>query len=228
MRQVGRLVKWDESRGFGFIQPEGGGPQVFVHISKIAERRQPAVGDRLSFDVARDLQNRLSAAHVRYGEGPAPDRDVARVRARAGARASARASAGSRPGSRAGSWARTTGPIWLAAFVAIAALLTIGIAALQGRLPILVLFVFLGASFAVFMAYAFDKSAAMNRRRRTPENILHLMNLLGGWPGGLIASQLFRHKSKKLEFRTAFYFSIVLNCAAIGWLIFHPTFLIAG
>jgi uncharacterized membrane protein YsdA (DUF1294 family)/cold shock CspA family protein len=196
MRQVGRLVKWNESRGFGFIQPAAGGPQVFVHISKFAGRR-PVVGDELSFDVARDLQNRLSAAHVRHG-------GVVAVKAGSG-----------RPAN-----ARPVGPLWPAASVAIAALVAVGVAAHLGRLPWLVPIVFVAASLCVFLAYAFDKSAAMNRRRRTPENFLHLMNLLGGWPGGLIASRLFRHKSKKLEFRSAFHACIVVNCAALAWLAY--------
>lgn len=191
MRQVGRLVKWDESRGFGFIQPREGGPQVFVHISKFADRRKrPVIGAELSFDVARDLQNRLSAAHVRFGEATAPRRPAPRP---------------------------AKGSPWRAALIAIAALAGIGLAALQGRLPLATPVVFVVASLAVFLAYAFDKSAAMNRRRRTPENVLLVMNLLGGWPGGLVASQLFHHKSKKLDFRVAFYACIVLNCAALAW-----------
>lgn len=194
MRHVGRLVKWDESRGFGFIQPVSGGPQVFVHISKFPGRRRPVLGMELSFEVARDLQNRLSAAHVRYGSvisrGPVENR----------------VGAGS-------------GGAWLAATIALVALLTIGLAAVRGWVPGFLPVVFLVASCAVFLAYAFDKSAAMNRRRRTPENVLHLMNLLGGWPGGLFAAQLFHHKSKKLGFRAVFYVCIVLNCAAVGWIV---------
>ncbi len=194
MRQVGRLVKWDESRGFGFIQPEGGGPQVFVHISKFVDRRRtPEIGAELTFDVARDLQNRLSAAFVRQGSVISPTR------------------------SRARQDSRDAGHPWLAALVAFAALLGLGAAAIREHLPWFIPVLFLVASLAVFLAYAFDKSAAMNRRQRTPENVLHLMNLLGGWPGGLVASQLFHHKSKKVEFRAVFYLCIVLNCAAIGW-----------
>jgi uncharacterized membrane protein YsdA (DUF1294 family)/cold shock CspA family protein len=199
MRQAGRLVKWDESRGFGFIQPLSGGPQVFVHISKLPRGTRPAIGTELNFEVARDLQNRLSAAHVRYG--PVVVRKSARERADAGS------------GSR-----------WLAAAIAVSVLLAIGLAALRGVLPVFLPGFFVVASLAVFIAYAFDKSAAMNRRRRTPENVLHLMNLLGGWPGGLFASQLFRHKSRKLGFRAVFHTCVVLNCAAVVWIAYARPF----
>jgi uncharacterized membrane protein YsdA (DUF1294 family)/cold shock CspA family protein len=195
MRQAGRLVKWNESRGFGFIQPLSGGPQVFVHVSKLPRGRRPAVGTELSFEVARDLQNRLSAAHVRYGSG------------------AIRIPGANRP-------AAGSGQLWLAGGAALCVLLATGLAAVRGLLPVFLPVVFVIASLAVFLAYAFDKSAAMNRRRRTPEHVLHLMNLLGGWPGGLFASQLFRHKSRKPEFRAVFYACIALNCAAVGWIAY--------
>jgi uncharacterized membrane protein YsdA (DUF1294 family) len=113
---------------------------------------------------------------------------------------------------------------WLAALLACGALLAIGLAAWLRYLPVFIPLAFLATSLAVFLAYAFDKSAAMNRRRRTPEKLLHLMNLLGGWPGGLVASQLFHHKSKKAEFRVIFYSCIFLNCAALGWIAYARPF----
>lgn len=86
-----------------------------------------------------------------------------------------------------------------------------------GKAPLLVPFVYLIASTITFLAYGFDKSAAMNDRRRTPEMTLHLLSLVGGWPGALVAQQVFHHKSRKLEFRTIFWLTVVLNCGALGW-----------
>ena len=40
-----------------------------------------------------------------------------------------------------------------------------------------------------FVTYAFDKSAARHGARRTQESVLHLMSLVGGWPGGLVGQQ---------------------------------------
>jgi uncharacterized membrane protein YsdA (DUF1294 family)/cold shock CspA family protein len=89
--------------------------------------------------------------------------------------------------------------------------------AVFGKTPFLVPFVYLIASTITFMAYGFDKSAAMNDRRRTPESTLHLLSVLGGWPGALVAQQMFHHKSRKVEFRTIFWLTVVLNCGALGW-----------
>ena len=64
--------------------------------------------------------------------------------------------------------------------------LMIGLA-IAGRLPWVVPLVYLIMSAITILAYAFDKSAAMNRRWRTKEDTLHLFSLLCGWPGAWIA-----------------------------------------
>lgn len=74
------------------------------------------------------------------------------------------------------------------------------------------------ASVACFIAYAIDKSAAVHQRRRIPERTLLLLGLCCGWPGGLLAQRLLRHKTIKTSFQIAYWCSVVLNVAAIGWL----------
>ena len=56
-------------------------------------------------------------------------------------------------------------------------------------------------SFATFAVYAWDKSRAERGAFRTPEKSLHLFELLGGWPGALIAQQWLRHKNRKLSYQ---------------------------
>lgn len=68
-------------------------------------------------------------------------------------------------------------------------------------------------SLLCFVIYALDKAAAKAGRWRTPENTLHLLALLGGWPGALLAQQWLRHKSSKLAFRIVFWMTVVLNIA---------------
>ena len=59
----------------------------------------------------------------------------------------------------------------------------------------------------------------MRNARRTPESTLHLFGLLGGWPGALAAQRLFRHKSSKASFQATYWITVVLNCAALAWLL---------
>jgi uncharacterized membrane protein YsdA (DUF1294 family) len=90
---------------------------------------------------------------------------------------------------------------------------------LIGRLPLTLISVYLAASTITFIAYAIDKSAAQNNRWRTKESTLHLFGLAGGWPGALLAQKTLRHKSKKDEFQTVFWATVIANCFSLGWLL---------
>ena len=87
------------------------------------------------------------------------------------------------------------------------------------KIPTFAVGVYAGMSLLAFALYAGDKSAARNGRWRTKENSLHLVDVLGGWPGGLVAQDLFRHKSKKGEFQAMFWTTVVINLVGMGWLL---------
>ncbi len=58
-------VKWFNSvKGFGFIQPEGGGADVFVHISAVerAGMRSLDEGQKISFEEVRDPKRGKTSA----------------------------------------------------------------------------------------------------------------------------------------------------------------------
>lgn len=68
----GKIVTWNDDRGFGFIQPDDGSAEVFFHISAVRNAaRRPQKGDRAAFDITRDKSGRLKAAWVSL-EGVAP------------------------------------------------------------------------------------------------------------------------------------------------------------
>ena len=98
-------------------------------------------------------------------------------------------------------------------------LLLVAGAVFAGRLPVVVLGLYLVANLVAFFAYAVDKSAAQRNQWRTQESTLHLFGLVGGWPGALAAQRLLRHKSAKASFQFTFWITIVLNCGALGWLL---------
>lgn len=75
------------------------------------------------------------------------------------------------------------------------------------------------ASLVTYVVYAIDKRAAVKGRWRIPEAQLHLLALIGGWPGAMVAQQTLRHKSKKPSFRFVFWITVVLNCAGTVWLL---------
>jgi CspA family cold shock protein len=60
MSQTGTVKFFDSTRGFGFITPEGGGKDVFVHISAVERSGLPTLveGNRVTFDVEPDRRGR--------------------------------------------------------------------------------------------------------------------------------------------------------------------------
>lgn len=78
-------------------------------------------------------------------------------------------------------------------------------------------------SLVTVAAYGLDKRAARRGRRRTSEQSLLTMGLLGGWPGALVAQQSFRHKTRKRSFRRAFWETVVVNVAALVTLVVLAT-----
>lgn len=70
-----------------------------------------------------------------------------------------------------------------------------------------------------FLLYGLDKRAATRGGWRTSEARLHFFDLLGGWPGGLLAQRVFRHKTRKASFQVMFYLAVFANLAALGWLL---------
>jgi cold shock protein len=61
---IGTVKFFNTTKGFGFIQPDNGGTDVFVHISAVerAGMRTIVEGQKLSFDVVRDARSGKSAA----------------------------------------------------------------------------------------------------------------------------------------------------------------------
>ncbi len=60
-------VKWfNPTKGFGFIQPEGGAKDVFVHISAVERSGLDGLreGQKVSFDLEKDRQGRVSAVNL--------------------------------------------------------------------------------------------------------------------------------------------------------------------
>jgi len=93
----------------------------------------------------------------------------------------------------------------------------VGLSVFSGKIPSLVFSLYVAISIITFFIYQADKIAARKGTWRTPEATLHLLSLIGGWPGAIIAQQMLRHKSKKQPFRFIFWITIILNLCAYAW-----------
>lgn len=196
MERLGKVSEWNDDRGFGFIASLDGEPgRVFFHVRDYRlDGRRPEIGELVKFTAQRQPDGKWRAQAVR--------RTVPVARS---ATSPPRSPASPRPESA------------VPGSVAVAGYALFISAAIHGeKLPFEAMFVVLAMSAITFVVYALDKHAAQAGRWRTPESTLHLLELVGGWPGAWIAQQWLRHKSRKLGYRVVFWTMVVLHVVALA------------
>ncbi|MDI4661998.1 MULTISPECIES: cold shock and DUF1294 domain-containing protein [Cobetia] len=70
MNLQGRLTRWNDAKGFGFITPASGGKDVFAHISAYKGRGRPKASAQVHYQLGMDDNNRPRAICFRtHGAG---------------------------------------------------------------------------------------------------------------------------------------------------------------
>jgi len=152
MRIKGRITKWNDEKGFGFINPSSGNKEVFVHISEFSNRnRRPKLNEFVTYTLSTDKHGQPRAVHAKY-PGDKQEKNTRRSRGT------------------------------LSITAAIIFLVIMGAMVLAGQTSPLIFAVYVIASLLAFFMYAMDKSAAQRDAWRTSESTLHLISLVGGWP----------------------------------------------
>lgn len=149
MRFEGQLRSWNAERGFGFIEPAGGGQDIFLHVSAVPTNfRPPKLGQQFTFDVTLNREGKKRASNVGVAVVPRSGR-VARAK-------------------RPAQWCAASA-LAIPAFVVVC----IAIAATRG-VSIWGTVAYIGLSIVALFAYALDKSAAVAGRWRSSEQSLLL------------------------------------------------------
>jgi uncharacterized membrane protein YsdA (DUF1294 family)/cold shock CspA family protein len=216
MKKQGKVVRWDDQRGFGFIRCNSTSQDIFFHIRDCAGGFQPPVNSTVEFEEIhvggkgpRAMAVRAIQAHPHM---PAARHD----RQRNPAKSRPPHVANRRPASQDGPAPSAMGVgsltlIWLV-------LLVWGV--LQHRIPPIALASAFAINTITFFAYWLDKHAARNGQWRTKEDTLHLFGLAGGWPAARLAQQVLRHKTVKPGFQAMYWLTVWAHLAALGAYVF--------
>jgi uncharacterized membrane protein YsdA (DUF1294 family)/cold shock CspA family protein len=193
----GKLTKWKDERGFGFIQPADGSQEVFLHISEVKDAtRRPQENDTIYYHCVVDSDGKVRACNA-FILG-ARNKSVSLS-------------------NRTKLSDTTTSSFPIVEVLLLSLLPLVGAIHFTWttRNPIpLVLYPVM--SLVTYALYADDKSRAKRKDWRTSEQTLHLCEIAGGWLGGFIAQRILRHKNQKTSYQAAFWAIVILH--HITWL----------
>jgi len=199
MRDQGRLVEWFDEKGYGFIQPnDTSKDRVFLHIKDFARQGpRPIVGCALEYTVLLDGEGRFRAQQVMYLKASQTQKILPKPK-------------------NVNEQAQKLKPMQIAC---VGYILALAVFTISGLLSGMVLLFISIINALTYWMYAQDKEAALLGKRRVPEQTLHILSFLGGWPTAWLAQEKLRHKTQKQPFRKIYFCTIALNILLILWLI---------
>lgn len=187
--ETGKLTTWNDEKGFGFITSITGGKQIFIHINEFSKEHKRPIQN-----LSVTFDRRTDPKGRNYAVNVYPLKGHKKVN-------------------------KADSQLLLSIIFSSTFLVIIGILVTINKLPLIIMGAYIILSLVAFGMYKKDKSAAEWDEWRTPESTLHLISLIGGWPGALIAQNKLRHKSKKLSFKVVYWATVMINCGALAWLL---------
>lgn len=188
MRYQGKIIKWHDDKGYGFLRATDDSKDVFIHVSDIRHlNKRPQINELVSYALTQDDKGRFRAINVAYNVKSKTMKAIEKP-------------------SRLNAYFLTFILLFLAFVIE---------RTLRGFLPVTFAFILIGANLILFLYYYQDKTSAIKSAWRTPESTLHWLSLSGGWPSAYIAQKIFNHKHKKTSFVSVYKLTILLNCIAV-------------
>jgi uncharacterized membrane protein YsdA (DUF1294 family)/cold shock CspA family protein len=189
--QKGTIIMWNDSKGFGFIRSEKNEEDFFVHISnfKKGTSRRPEIGDVVNFRPDKNAEKK----RVSFALFEMTEQDIA--------------TKGFELNPKERSWA-----VNLLIFTP---LLLSGYLILLQRNPI-PFFSYWILSLLTMILYGADKAHAATHKWRIPEIYLHILEIMGGWPGALMAQNDFRHKTRKSAY--LYILRAIITLHILAWI----------
>jgi len=181
VRKKGILTTWNDNKGYGFITPVGETKEIFIHISEYQGR--PLLNDKLSFTLSKDKNGKDCATNaIKFHKA------------------------------KLTYTTKSTHTIGIPSIFSITIFyIILFYFSKEESIQIYIIPYYIAISIFTFFIYSKDKDYAQDGSWRISENTLHLLSILGGWTGALIAQDKLQHKSSKFSFKIVFFLTILIN-----------------
>jgi uncharacterized membrane protein YsdA (DUF1294 family)/cold shock CspA family protein len=188
MRYQGKIIKWHDDKGYGFVRATSDSKDVFVHISDIRHlNKRPEINELVSYELMKDDRGRFRATNVAYQTSSTSIKSIEKP-----------------------TKLNSAFLMFILIFFTLVTERT-----LKGFLPVTFTLIVIGSNLLLFLYYYQDKTSAIKKTWRTPESTLHWLSLIGGWPSAYVAQKLFNHKHKKQSFVVSYKLTVLINCSAL-------------
>lgn len=193
---TGTITRWQDEKGFGFIQSEQSNKELFFHISdyraSFSNQQRPTLQENVIFELGTDKKGQPCAKNVQQASFVQKRQQQRQI--------------------------KKTNEMGINFILLFGSLFLLGlmVLAIEKYVSIWLFAWYLAINFTTFLLYFQDKNAAQNNTWRVQESSLHKLALLGGWVGAGVAHKTLRHKSQKPEFRQRYYLTVVGNLVLLG------------
>ena len=201
IEKKGKIKTWNDEKGFGFIAQEDTKKQIFVHIKSFKNRSdRPKENQSVSFTISKDKQGRRFAKDVsRVSDISPKNHKVSKIRKRL------------KKNNMQLDYKSTHNISFFSIIIILSFLSFLVYSLINGKLPLLIIILYIIIGIITYIAYSIDKSKAIDQEYRISEKSLLLLSLVGGWLGAIVAQQRFRHKTKKTSFQVIFWITVFVN-----------------